>query len=104
MSYEGIENAISDKSRAIVITHLFGYPMDVQRMNQLVRNAEQKFVNKIYIIPDAAHSFGARYNEELVTKFGDAAFFGLNASKIITSRFGGMVTTNDRQTYQKLLS
>jgi len=102
MSYEGIEKAMTHKTRAVVVTHLFGYPMDVYRINNIVRDAEKKYGHKIYIVQDVAHSFGCKWAGELVTKFGDAALFGLNISKTITSIFGGMITTNDAATYQGL--
>jgi len=102
MSYDGIKKAITDKTKAIIVTHLFGYPMDVLRVNSIIKDAEKKYRHKIYIIQDVAHSFGGRWQGELVTKFGDAALFGLNISKTINSIFGGMVIGNDQKTYQKL--
>ena len=102
MSYDRIESAITVNTRGIVITHLFGYPMDVRRINSIVRKAEEKFGNKIYLVQDAAHSYGAKWDGELVTSFGDAAIFGSNVSKLINSVFGGMVTTNDSTIYDTL--
>ena len=103
MSYDGITDAITDKTRAIVVTHLFGYPMDVHKIQSIVSDAEEKYGNKIYVIQDAAHSYGAKWDDELVTGFGDAAIFGLNISKIMNSIFGGMATTNSEDTYNKLI-
>ncbi|TAN42064.1 MAG: hypothetical protein EPN22_13495 [Nitrospirae bacterium] len=103
MSYAGIRNVITEKTRAIVVTHLFGYPMDVGMINKIVEEAEEKYGNKIYIIQDVAHAFGAKWNGEMVTKYGDASIFGLNISKIINSIFGGMVITNDDVIYKKLI-
>lgn len=104
MSDEGIEESFTENTRAIVVTHLFGYPMDVNRVEQLVRKAEEKYGHKIYILQDAAHSYGAKWEGELVTSKGDAAIFGSNISKMITSIFGGMITTNNPETYEKLTS
>jgi dTDP-4-amino-4,6-dideoxygalactose transaminase len=102
MDYNKIENAINENTRAIMVTHLFGYPMDVHKINDIKNRAEQKYNNKILIIQDVAHSFGAKWNGELVTGFGDVALFGLNISKTITSVFGGMITTNNQFIYEKL--
>ena len=104
MSYEGIEEAFSARTRAIIVTHLFGYPMDVDRIEDMVKAAEKKYQHKIYIIQDVAHSFGAKHKGELVTRSGDIALFGLNISKTITSIFGGMITTNDKGISEKLQS
>lgn len=102
MSVDGIQAALTAKTRAIIVTHLFGYPMDVQKIADLVRAAEQRFQHKIYVIQDAAHSFGAKSKGELVTRWGDAAIFGLNISKHINTIFGGMVTTTSEETCRQL--
>lgn len=95
MSYEGIEQAITKKTRCVVVTHLFGYPMNVNRINEIVDKAQERYGQKIYVVQDAAHSYGAKWEGELVTSFGDAAIFGSNISKLMNSIFGGMVITND---------
>jgi dTDP-4-amino-4,6-dideoxygalactose transaminase len=102
MSYEKMEQAITARTRAIMVTHLFGYPMDVDRIAAMVTLAEKKYQHKIYVVQDVAHSFGARHKEKLVTEYGDIALFGLNISKTITSVFGGMITTNDSEISDKL--
>lgn len=99
-----LEKTITEKTKAIVVTHIFGYPMDVVKVQEIVKNAEQKYGHKIYVIQDAAHSYGAKWQEKLVTKYGDAAIFGSNISKVINSIFGGMVITNSKETYEKLKS
>ena len=102
MDYSKLENSITNKTRVVIPTHLWGYPMDVHRVADIVKRAEEKYGHKIYVIQDAAHSYGARWQGELVTGFGDAAIFGSNVSKIMTSVFGGMVTTNNADTAEKL--
>ncbi len=97
MSYSGIEEAITDRTRVVIVTHVFGYPMDVQRIAKIIATAEELYKQKIYVIQDVAYSFGAFSHGQMVTEFGDASLFGLNISKILTSIFGGMVITNDRQ-------
>ena len=103
MDYDGIENAITANTRCLIVTHLFGYPMDVIKIRNIVGNAEKQFGHKIYIVQDVAHSFGCRWNGKMVTRYGDAAIFGLNISKTITSVFGGMVTTNSSEINDQLL-
>jgi perosamine synthetase len=98
-----LERTITKKTRAIIVTHIFGYPMDVIKIQAMVQKAEEKYGHKIYIIQDAAHSYGAKWKGELITKFGDASIFGSNISKIINSIFGGMVITNSQETYDDLM-
>lgn len=102
MDYGKLEESITKETRVLIPTHLWGYPMDVYKVADIVKRAEQKFGQKIYVVQDAAHSYGAKWNGELVTSFGDAAIFGSNISKLMTSVFGGMVITNSETTHQKL--
>lgn len=97
MDLKLLEEAITKKTRAIIVTHIFGYPMDVLAVQNMVEKAEEKYGQKIYVIQDAAHSYGAKWNGELITKYGDASMFGSNISKIINSIFGGMVITNSSE-------
>jgi perosamine synthetase len=102
MNIELLEQSVTKNTRAIVVTHIFGYPMDVLKIEEIVQRAEQKYGHKIYVIQDTAHSYGAKWNNILVTKYGDASIFGSNISKVINSIFGGMVITNSQDTFKKL--
>jgi len=102
MDLDQVESVISEKTRAIISTHLFGYPLDLDRLSEIVDAAEARWGHKIWVIQDCAHSFGARWKGKLVCKKGDAALFGLNISKMITSIFGGMITTKSSELYEKL--
>jgi perosamine synthetase len=97
-----LEAAITDRTRVVVATHLFGYPMDTATVQDIVNHAAKRFGNRIYVIQDCAHSFGARFKGEMVCGKPDCAVFGLNISKTITSIFGGMFTTNDNEIHQKV--
>lgn len=102
MDLDLVEEAINVRTRVIIATHLFGYPLNVDRLNEIVQTAEAHFGHKIWIIQDCAHSFGAKWNDQLVCKEGDLALYGLNISKTMNSIFGGMITTDDEEIYQEL--
>jgi len=102
MDLDQVEAAINERTGAVIATHLFGHPLDVERMNQIVRQTEIKYGKKIWIIQDCAHGFGTRWKGKLVCNERDLSLFGLNISKMITSIFGGMLTTRDRETAQRL--
>jgi len=104
MDLDQVESAINERTRVIIATHLFGYPLNVDRLSEIVRDAEKRYGHKIWVIQDCAHSFGARWKGKLVCNEGDAALFGLNISKMITSVFGGMLTTNNAELNQKMRS
>ncbi len=102
MDLDQVAAAITARTGAIVATHLFGYPLDVNRLQDIVRQAETHYGHKIWVIQDCAHAFGARWQGQLVCPAGDVALFGLNISKTITSIFGGMLTTNDPALAERL--
>lgn len=89
MDLDLAEAAISEHTGAIIPTSIYGYPVDLDRLSDLRRRHPD-----IIVIQDCAHSFAAEWQGRPVQRAGDAAIFGLNISKIITSIFGGMVTTD----------
>lgn len=102
MDLDLLAEAINERTRAVVPTHLFGCPLDVDRLCEIVRRAENRYGHKVWVIQDCAHAFGARWKGRLVCNEGDAALFGLNVSKLITSIFGGMLTTNNKELAEKV--
>lgn len=102
MNLDLFAQAINVRTRAVIPTHIFGYPMDVGKVLEIVRDAENRYGHKIFVIQDCAHSFEAEWKGKSVIHSGDAALFGLGISKQITSIFGGVMTTNDPKTAEKL--
>jgi|Deesub1362A_J573_1020465.scaffolds.fasta_scaffold01692_4 dTDP-4-amino-4,6-dideoxygalactose transaminase len=89
MDLDLAEEAIGPHTGAVIATSIFGYPVDLDRLAELRQRHPQ-----VAIIQDCAHSFAACWRERPVPREGVAAIFGLNVSKLITSIFGGMVTTD----------
>lgn len=87
-----LPTALNERTRAVVATHLFGYPLDLERVETIIVDAEARYGHKIWLIQDCAHSFGASWKGRLVGSSGDVALYGLNISKMMTSIFGGMLT------------
>lgn len=84
-----IEAAITERTRAIVPTHLYGRPCD---MAAIVAISEQ---HNLIMIEDCAQAVGARYRGRLVGTFGAASFFSFQMLKGINTYGGGMAMTND---------
>jgi perosamine synthetase len=95
MDLDQVSRSINERTKAIIATHLFGYPLDIVSLAEIVRQAERKYGHKIWVIQDCAHSFDSSYKGKSVISQPDVSLFGLNISKQITSIFGGMLTTND---------
>ena len=102
MNLELLIDAINDKTRAIIATHTFGYPQDINKLEEIVRKAEKKYGHKIWLIQDCCHAFGARWKGKMVGTSGDVAIYALNISKIMTSIFGGMLTFQDKELANKV--
>jgi dTDP-4-amino-4,6-dideoxygalactose transaminase len=90
LSVGSIEQALTDRTRAIIPVHLAGWPADVPGMVDLVRGRDIK------IIEDCAQAHGAEIGGQSVGSFGDAAAFSFCQDKIIsTGGEGGLVTFRD---------
>jgi len=86
---ETIKRVLSDRTRAVVVTHLFGNPCDMMAIMRLCQ------ARGIPVIEDCAQAFGARHAGQLVGTFGDIGCFSLQQGKHITTGEGGLVVTNN---------
>ena len=83
------EAAITPSTRAVIPTHLFGTPCDMDAINAIAAKHD------IAVIEDCAQSTGARYKGRKVGAIGDHAYYTFGLTKNITTLSGAMVTTND---------
>ncbi len=81
-----IESAITEKTVAIVATHVYGFPCDVEKISAI---AEKHGLTVIY---DAAHAFGVTYKGVGIGNYGDCAMFSTHATKVFHTIEGGLVT------------
>jgi perosamine synthetase len=102
MNLDLLPEAINKETRAVVSTHLFGYPLNLDRVEEIVADAEARFGHKIWLIQDCAHSFGAAWKGRMVGTSGDTALYALNISKMITAIFGGILTFQDQNLADKV--
>lgn len=95
MNLDDAEVAINENTRAIIATHTFGYPQNLDQLEAIVKRAEDKYGQKIWLMQDCCHAFGAEWNGRMIGTSGDVAVYAFNISKMITSIFGGMLTFQD---------
>ncbi|MGO7155854.1 DegT/DnrJ/EryC1/StrS family aminotransferase [Rhizobium leguminosarum] len=83
-----IEAAITPKTRAIMVVHIYGLPCDMTAINEIARRHDLK------IIEDAAEMHGQTYNGQPCGSFGDVSIFSFYPNKHITTGEGGMIVTD----------
>lgn len=77
LSMESTERLITPKTRAVVVSHMYGNPADVARLRALCDR------HGLFLIEDLSHAPGALVNGAPVGSFGDAAFFSMQATKTV---------------------
>jgi dTDP-4-amino-4,6-dideoxygalactose transaminase len=85
-----IKNAITPRTKAIQVVHLYGLPADMPRIVEIARQYN------LYIIEDAAQAHNASINGQPVGTFGAAAAFSFYPTKNMTSGEGGMIVFKDK--------
>jgi len=88
---EKIEEKLTRRTKAIIVVHLYGHPVNMDPILELARK------HKLYVIEDAAEAHGAEYKGKRVGGLSDVACFSFYANKIITTGEGGMVVTNNKR-------
>lgn len=84
-----IDEAINNKTKAIMPVHLYGQPAD---MNPIKKIADE---HNLFVIEDAAQAHGAIYHNQMTGSLGDMACFSFYPTKNMTTGEGGMITTDN---------
>jgi len=95
MDSEDVRRKITRKTKAIMPVHLYGYICDMDKICRIAKD------NNLFIIEDAAESFGAKYKEKHSGTFGNIAAFSFFGNKTITTGEGGMIVTNDKTLFDR---
>ena len=98
MDVSKIEEKINDNTKAIMVVHLFGHPVDMDPVIELANKY------KLKIIEDCAEAHGVEYKGKKVGSIGDIGAFSFFANKTITCGEGGMVVTNSPELAEKAKS
>lgn len=96
---ELIEKNITSKTKIIIPVHLGGLPCDMKKIRAIARK------HKLIVVEDACHAIGSRYLNSKIgdCTYSDMAVFSFHPVKHITTGEGGMITTNSKTLYKKLL-
>ena len=96
---EEIKKKITEKTRVIIPVHYAGLPC---RMDEIYEIAKK---NNLIIIEDACHAVGSKYKDKKIgaCDYSDMSIFSFHPVKHITTGEGGMITTNSKEIYEKLI-
>lgn len=96
ISPESIESVITPRTQAIIATHVYGYPCDVERINAIAAK------HNIKVIYDAAHAFGSVLNGQSLLNYGDISTCSFHATKIFHTVEGGSIIAQDDTVFDTL--
>lgn len=117
MDYDALENAITERTKAIIPIDLAGIPCDYDRIFDIVNrkkglfqpeNEIQKAIGRIAVLADTAHAFGAEWHGKRIGSIADFSSFSFHAVKNFTTGEGGALTWKhidgvaDEEIYKKL--
>ena len=92
---EEVERKITKNTKAIMVVHIYGLPVDMAPILDIARKYN------LLIIEDAAEVIGQTYKGKLCGSFGDISVFSFYPNKHITTGEGGMILTDDENLYEK---
>ena len=95
MDLDQIKKKITKKTKAIMVIHPFGYPVNIKNIKKIIHK------KNIKIIEDVAESVGAKVDGKLCGTLGDVSCFSFFANKVMTTGEGGMLLTNNKSVYNK---
>ena len=95
---EDIEKNISKKTKAIIITHIYSFPNDMNKILKICKKYN------LLVIEDAAEVLGIKYKNKMCGSFGDISIFSFYANKQVTTGEGGMLSMNSFKIYEKCKS
>lgn len=94
---DAIANKITTHTKAIIPVHFTGQPVDLGAIHEIAKE------HNLIVIEDAAHAIGATYKGRGIGSISDMTMFSFHPVKHVTTGEGGMITTNNKLLYEKLL-
>jgi dTDP-4-amino-4,6-dideoxygalactose transaminase len=91
-----IEERISERTSAILATHVYGNPCNVEALGAIAD------LHGLKVIYDAAHCFGVKYKGQSILEYGDISVISFHATKVLHTIEGGGLTAKDGEVLEKL--
>jgi perosamine synthetase len=97
MDPEDVRRRITPRTKAIMAVHLYGHPCDMAALRSIANE------HRVFLVEDCAEALGSKYQGQHVGTFGDISTFSFYGNKTITTGEGGMIVTNDKTLYERVL-
>lgn len=92
-----VRRKITPRTKALIPVHLAGQPCDMDEIHKIAKE------HHLIVIEDGAHALGSEYKGKKIGSLSDMTIFSFHPVKQITTGEGGMIVTNHKELYQKLL-
>lgn len=96
MDPNDVKCKISQRTKAIMIVHIYGHPCDMEALTDIARK------KNLHIVEDSAEAIGSKFKGQHVGTFGSIGTFSFFGNKTITTGEGGMVVTNDEELHRNV--
>jgi len=96
MDPKKIESKITKRTKVVLLTHLFGQPCDIDKINAIAKK------HNLITIEDCAQACGAEYRKKKVGGLCDFGYFSFSSYKNVTTFYGGIITTNNKGMIEKI--
>jgi dTDP-4-amino-4,6-dideoxygalactose transaminase len=101
MDLDDLARKVTPKTRAIMLVHWGGYPVDLDRVKEIQTKAFEMYGFKPAVIEDCAHSLGSTYKGKKIGTHGNICMFSFQAIKHLTSVDGGLLTLPYQELYNR---
>ena len=98
---EDLKRKLTPFTKAIVVVHWGGYPVDLDAIKEVQLLYKQMFNKTIPVIEDCAHAFGSNFNKIPIGTHGNFCTFSFQAIKMLTAVDGGALVTPTKQLYDQ---
>lgn len=92
---DSVEEKITENTKAILVVHYGGYPVDMDAILEIAKN------HNLFVVEDCAHAHGTEWKGRKVGAIGDIGAFSFQQSKSLTCGEGGAIVTDNEELYEK---
>lgn len=97
VSLDLIKKRTTDRTKAVIVTHVFGNPVDLHGISAFCRE------RRLALVEDCSHAHASQVDGKHVGTFGDAAIYSLGAAKLVSGGHGGILVTKDPAVHDRAM-